>query len=63
MDRIGEDVVDEIGSLNSIVQLSSSNLANNRLFITRGELGWATSFAVFLVPVHFLLDSSNGGLP
>jgi len=63
VDRIGEDVVDEIGSLDSIVQLSSGDLVNDRLFIIREELRWATSFAIFLVPVHFLLDSSNGGLP
>ena len=29
-DRVGKDEIDEIGSLNSIVKLSSSDLANNR---------------------------------
>jgi hypothetical protein len=58
-DRIGNDVVDEIGSLDSIVKLSSGDLANDRLFITRGELGWTTSFAVFLIPIHFLLEEGR----
>jgi len=32
-DRVGKDAVDKIGSLNSIVKLSSSDLENNRLLI------------------------------
>ena len=34
-DRAGEDAVDEMGSLDSIVKLSSSDLANDGLFIMR----------------------------
>jgi len=32
-DRVGKDAVDKIGSLNSIVKLSSSDLVNNQLLI------------------------------
>jgi hypothetical protein len=38
-DRIGKDIVDEIGSLNSIVKLPNSDLMNDKLFIMREELG------------------------
>jgi hypothetical protein len=38
-DRIRKDIVDEIGSLNSIVKLFSSDLVNDKLFIARRELG------------------------
>ena len=34
-DRVGKDVVDKIGSLNSIVKLASNDLANDRLFVSR----------------------------
>ena len=34
-DRVGKDVVDKIGSLNSIVKLPSDDLANDRLFVLR----------------------------
>jgi hypothetical protein len=62
-DRVGDDGVDEIGGLNSIVSLPSGDLAKNGLFVAMRKLGRATSFAVFLVPIHFLLDSTNGRLP
>ena len=62
-DRVGDDVVDKAGGLNSIVKPSSSDLANDGLFITRRKLRRSTPFAVFLVPIHFLLDSPNGRLP
>jgi hypothetical protein len=52
-----------MGSLNSIVKLSSGDLAKDSLFITRGKLGRATPLVVFLVCVHFFLDSTNGRLP
>jgi len=60
MDRSGDDVVDEICSLNSIVKLSSSDLSNKRLFITSRELGRAASNVVFLVPIHLPFDPANG---
>jgi hypothetical protein len=34
-DRVGDDVVDKIDSLDSIIQLSSSDLAKNRLLVVR----------------------------
>jgi len=34
-DRVGKDVVDKIGSLNSIVKLPSDDLANDGLFVSR----------------------------
>jgi len=34
-DRVGKDVVDKIGSLNSIVKLPSDDLVNDGLFVLR----------------------------
>jgi len=34
-DRVGKDVVDKIGSLNSIAKLASDDLANDGLFVSR----------------------------
>jgi len=62
-DGVGEDVVDKMGSLDSIFKLPSSDLVNNGLFITRRNLGRATPFAVFLVCTNFFVDSTNGRLP
>ena len=59
----GKDAVDEIGSLNSIVKLAGSDLANNRLFVMKGKLGRSATLVVFLVHIGFLLDSTNGRLP
>ena len=62
-DRVGEGVFDEMGSLDSIIKLSSGDLSNNGLFVTIGELGGMASFAVFLVHIYFFLNSTNGRLP
>ena len=62
-DRVRDDIVDEMGSLNSIVKLPSGDLAQNGLFVLIRKLGRATSFAVFLVYIKFLLDPTNSGLP
>ena len=59
-DRTGDDGIDEIGGLDSIVKLSSGDLSNNRLLVMRRELGRTTSHVVFLVPVHLFFDSANG---
>ena len=48
-DRVGEDAVNEMGSLNSIVKLSSGDLVKNGLFVPRCKLGRATPLVVFLV--------------
>ena len=37
-DRVGNDVVNEMGSLDSIIELPSSDLANKRLLVMRREL-------------------------
>jgi hypothetical protein len=58
--RAGDDVVNEIGSLDSIVKLSSSDLLNDRLLVTRRELGRMTSCIVFFVPIYLSSDSANG---
>ena len=62
-DRVGDDIVDEMGSLNSIVKLPSGDLAHDRLFVSIRKLRRATSFAVFLIFIEFLLDPTNGGPP
>jgi len=48
--------------LDSSIKLSSGDLVNNGLFVMIGELGGMASFAVFLVHIYFLLDSTNGRL-
>ena len=48
-DRRGEDVVDIMGGLDSIIKLSSGDLVDDRLFVMRGELGRMTTFAILLV--------------
>src|SRR5215510_9104554 len=58
-DRCRSNVCDELGSLNSIVKLSSSDLSKDCLLITRGKLGWLSSFVVFLIPIHPFLHPTN----
>ena len=58
--RVRSNVVDKFGGLNSIVQPSSSDLTNDGLFIAMSELGRMPSFVVFLVPIYFPFDPSNG---
>ena len=62
-DRIGKDVIDEMGSLHSIITSSSGDLANNGLFVSWRQLRRASSFAVFTISIHLLLDSANTRLP
>jgi hypothetical protein len=61
--RIGHGVVDKVGGLNSIIKPFSGDLMDNRLFVTRGKLRKMALFAIFLVPIHFLLHLFNSGLP
>jgi len=58
-----KSVVDKIGGLNSIVKLSIRNLASNKLFIMRGELGKTVLIGVFLISVHSFLDYIYTRLP
>ena len=47
-DRVIKDVVNEFGSLKSIIKLSSSNLMHDYMFSVVYKLGKMTSFAIFL---------------
>ena len=58
-DRVRDDVVNEFGGLNSIIEPSSSDLMHNTLFIMRYELGRTTRFAIFLVLINLFFDSDN----
>lgn len=62
-DRRGDDVVNKMGGFNSIIKLSSGNLANDRLFVTSRKLGRTATFVVFLVQIHFFAYPANGRLP
>jgi len=62
-DRSRDNVVDKVSSLNSIIKLSSGDLSNNCLFISRRKFGWLSSLVVFFVSIHLLLDPTNGRLP
>jgi hypothetical protein len=59
MDRVGESVVNELGSLNSIIKLARSDLTNNRLFITSRKFGRTTTMIVFLVEIKFFVDFAD----
>ena len=58
-DRVGNDVINEFGGLNSIIEPSSSDLMHDILFITRCELGRTTPLAIFLVLIDLFLDPDN----
>jgi len=60
-DRVGDDVIDKVSGLNSIIKLSSDDLIDNRLFIIRRKLKKTAFIAVFLISIHFLLYPFNGG--
>ena len=63
VDRVGDDIVDKFGGLNSIGTPSSGNLTDNGLFVTRRKLGKTATSAIFFIPIYFLLDPSNGEVP
>ena len=58
-DKVGDDVVNEFGGLNSIIKPFSSDLTHDTLFIIRCELGRTTPFAIFLVLIYLFLDLGN----
>jgi hypothetical protein len=62
-DRVVHGVVDKVGGLNSITKPFSDDLMDNRLFVPRRRLRRMASFAIFLVPIHFLFNPFNGRLP
>jgi hypothetical protein len=59
IDRVGESVVNELGSLNSNIKLSRSDLTNNGLFIMSRKFGRMTTMIVFLVEIKFLVDFAD----
>jgi hypothetical protein len=61
-DKVGDGVIDEVGGLNSIIKPFSDDLIDNTLFVTRRMLKRMAPFAIFLAPIHFLLDPFNGRL-
>ena len=58
-DRVGNDVVNEVGSLDSIIKLPSSDLVNKRLLVMRREFVRMASFVIFLLCLHLLFDPAN----
>ena len=62
-DRVMHGVVDKVGGLNSITKPFSDDLIDNGLFVPRRKLKRMASFAIFLVPIHFLLNPFNVRLP
>jgi hypothetical protein len=56
-------VVDKVGGLNNITKPFSDDLIDNGLFVSRRKLKRMASFAIFLVPIHFLLNPFNVRLP
>ena len=62
-DRVVHSVANKVGGLNSITKPFSDDLRDNRLFVPRRKLKRMASFAIFLVPIHFLLNPFNGRLP
>ena len=53
---------DEFCGLNSIIKLSSSDLAKNGVAIMSRQLGRKTSRMVFLVPLPFIINFSHSTL-
>jgi hypothetical protein len=62
-DKVGDGVVDEVGGLNSIIKPFSDDSMNSTLFVARRMLRRMAPLAIFLAPIHFLLDPSNGRPP
>ena len=58
-DRIGKCVVDEMGSLNSIIKLANGDLTNNWLLVTERQLRRtrqnSVSCALFLIILYLIL--------
>jgi hypothetical protein len=59
INRVGESAVNELGSLNSIIKLSRSDLTNNGLFITSRKFGRMTTMIVFLVGIKFFVNFAD----
>ena len=59
-DKVGDGIVDEVGGLDSIIKPFHDDLMDNTLFVARRMLRRMAPFAIFLAPIHFLLDPSTG---
>jgi hypothetical protein len=59
-DKVGDGIVDEVGGLDSIIKPFCDELMDNTLFVARTKPIKMAPFAIFLAPIHFLLDPSNG---
>src|ERR1700734_2581695 len=53
MNRISECGIDEIGSLNSVIEVARSDLTKNGLFVMSGKLSRMATRVVFLVGINF----------
>ena len=53
---IKDNGIDEFCGLNSIIKLSSSDLAKNGVAIMSRQLERTTSRMVFIVPFHFIIN-------
>src|ERR1700720_1564895 len=62
-DRVGDDAINELSSLNCIFKLSRLDLTNNQLFVTSRQLGGMATRVVFFVFIHFFADSTDSTLP
>ena len=56
--RRGKDVIDKMSSLNSIIKLSSSDLMDNWLCITRGKLGRTTDHLCYFPCLNLFFSES-----
>ena len=59
---IRDNGIDKFCGLNSIIKLSSSDLAKNGVVIISRQLGRTTSRMVFLVPLHFIINLPHSTL-
>jgi hypothetical protein len=57
---VGDSVVDEIGSLDSIIKPLRDDLMDNTLLVARRMLRRMAPFAIFFAPIHLLLYPSTG---
>ena len=58
-----KNVIDELGDLNSIIKLSSSDMMKNGVFVVIRKLGWSPSRVVLPVHFHFFANPAYSRLP
>src|ERR1700722_10806824 len=62
-DRVLNDAINKLSSLNCIFKLPRLDLTNNRLFVMSRQLGGMATRFVFFVSIHFFADSTDSTLP